>query len=67
MSMQTFEHQNHNLTISTDECFSYLPEFDGFVISGKKEQGAISCLAPPNLVNFLLNFQALEIVKLKLR
>lgn len=45
-------------------CSPYLPKFNGFIVGRKKKEGTISCLAPFNLVNFLLNFQALKIVKL---
>lgn len=41
-----------------------LPILNSFVISRQKEKGTICCLAPPDLVDFLLNLQTLQIIKL---
>lgn len=43
---------------------TYLPKLNGFIISRQKKEGTISCLAPSDLVDFLFNLQALEIIKL---
>ena len=42
----------------------YLPELNSFVISRQKEEGTISHLAPPDLIDLLLNLQTLQIIKL---
>lgn len=45
----------------------YLPKLNSLVISRQKKEGTIGCLAPSDLVNFLLNLQTLEIIKLNER
>lgn len=62
-SSKVFLVKYRHLTL-TNIVFPHLPEFDGFVICGEQKLSAVSCLVPSNLVDFLLNFQALEIVKL---
>ena len=46
--------------------FLYLPQFDGFVIGREKEVSVIFTPEPFDLIDFLLNFQRFQIVKLGL-
>lgn len=41
-----------------------LPELYSFVISRQKKESAIRHMAPPDLVDLLLNLQTLQIIKL---
>lgn len=43
-----------------------LPQLDGFVIGGQQHLDVLGGPAPSRLVDFLLNFQALEVVELRL-
>ena len=41
-----------------------LPKFDGLVVGGQEKVGRVLSPKPPDLVDLLLNFQGLEVIKL---
>lgn len=49
---------------SKSDEITYLPELYSFVISRQKKESTIRHMAPPDLVDLLLNLQTLQIIKL---